>query len=85
MLVCPSCGTSIGEFDKIFNLLRMALIDEELGKTNEKWVYNQVQNNNTIDLDLREIFEFLHINNYCCRAKLTTVINFNAQLYKNVY
>jgi DNA-directed RNA polymerase subunit N (RpoN/RPB10) len=85
MLRCPSCGNSIGEFDKIFNLLRMVLIEEELGKIDGNIVYNQVQNNNTINLDLSEVFDLLHIDKYCCRSKMTTVINFNAQLYKNVY
>ena len=85
MLRCPSCGNSIGEFQKIFEILKNVKIEEELSKINTKWVYNQVQHNNIINLDLTDIFEFLHINNYCCRAKMTTVINFNDQLYKNVY
>lgn len=83
-LRCPCCNNSIGEFYKLYTVIKNDMYDAEMKKNNVS-VYNQIQNNNNINMDLTELFDLMNIENYCCRSKLTTVVMFNSQIYNNRY
>lgn len=70
-VLCPSCGTCIGEIYEIFQLMKEKKIKEYYkdNKTSPDLITFDTNTN----VDLTDIFKLLHINNFCCRAKLNMV------------
>jgi DNA-directed RNA polymerase subunit N (RpoN/RPB10) len=83
-LRCPCCNNSIGEFYELYVLIKNDMYEKEIKKNNIS-IPNQIQTSNDINMDLTELFELFNIENYCCRAKLTTATMFSSQIYNNRY
>lgn len=43
--------------------------------------FTQVEINGLVDVDVKDIFEFLNIDRWCCRKILLTVSTFDEQLF----
>ncbi len=83
---CPSCNNSVGEYHEVFQLLKNHKYEEELKKImpsdNTNFI-SQIEVNTIIDVDVKDIFEFLKIDRWCCRKILLTVSTFDEQLFAN--
>lgn len=77
---CPTCNNSIGEKYELFILMREAIHKNEI-KDNIDLV--MISSNNDININLKKIFETLHVNNNCCRIKLNTICEFKDLLSEN--
>lgn len=88
---CPSCNNSVGEYHEVFQLLKNHKYREELKKIMPKEsidktaqttnFFTQVEINGLVDVDVKDIFEFLNIDRWCCRKILLTVSTFDEQLF----
>lgn len=83
---CPSCNNSVGEYHEVFQLLKNHKYTEELKKImpsdNTNFI-SQIEVNTIIDVDVKDIFEFLKVDRWCCRKILLTVSTFDEQLFAN--
>jgi DNA-directed RNA polymerase subunit N (RpoN/RPB10) len=52
----------------------------KINEESEAHLFNNVQTNN-INVETKEIFDILHITNYCCKKKILTNVEFNSLLY----
>lgn len=73
---CPTCNESIGEFYQAFQ--EMKKLKKIQTNTKKKSASDTVSQESYLD-----IFEILHIQNYCCRTRLSTVKRFNDTLYED--
>ena len=79
---CPTCNAANIECFELFELLKNELCKDELKKKfNNKYNPFQIEIDNLVNIKLNEIFDLLHITNYCCRRNFITNVNFDSLLY----
>lgn len=71
---CYRCNTSLGEFYNIYKLMKNQLYSDYLKKELNNTDIFTLELNNTVNINVNEIFDILHINNYCCRTIIMTNI-----------
>lgn len=76
ILKCYRCNTSLGEFYNAFMAMKNHLYNDYFNKELSKYDIFKLELNNTVNIELKEIFEILNIENYCCRSSLMS----NAEL-----
>jgi len=71
-IICPSCGSVIGDKILAFNALRKQLIEEEIVKQNITGIdINNLERVSHLNIYLEDIFNKLNIVNMCCRMRFT--------------
>ena len=82
---CANCNTSLGEYYCLYVIMKNHLYDTEFKKnninsSNSEHLFNNIQSNN-LNIETKEIFDILHIKNYCCKKKILTNVTFNSLIY----
>lgn len=73
---CPSCNNSLGELHEMFQLLKQDKVSSGSGDIKPSQLEIA-----SVEIDTEDIFEFLQVNNWCCRRVLLTVSTFDEQLF----
>lgn len=71
---CASCGMPIGDIAAPFSLMRAQKMKDIMAK--HKTTQYMMFANKKISIDLTDIFDIFKIKNDCCRAHLSTSIDF---------
>ncbi len=71
---CPTCNNSIGEYYLIFKFLREKKIKEQKNITTTSTFNYQFDED--LNIVFEDIYQKLHIDNICCKIRLSTYIEF---------
>lgn len=78
-IVC-FCGRSLGDIYDLFKALRAAEYATYMEKNHVHIDPDKIQYSEEVIVYLREVFETLHIDMQCCKARLLTQVE-----YKHIY
>lgn len=70
---CVTCGYPVGDVAKPFRHIRAELIQKQTGSV----LNTKAEIDPSLKVDCTKIFEMLHVKSDCCRAVLTTSIEFS--------
>lgn len=71
------CGRSIGDKYLLFRELVKAEYEKYIAKNGLQMTPEQLVHSDKVHIDLSSIFDSLHLNLECCRARINTQLRFN--------
>ena len=74
------CGRPIGDIDDLFLELRRFVCYNYLTENNIETLPDMLPSDERLQVDLNEVFDALHLDTECCRARIMSQIKFT-ELY----
>ena len=75
-ILCPSCGNPIGAVYAAFRIIKTERYKKLLEARKMKIDVRNINVVDDIELNMEDVFTDLHINNICCRQRMTTNVTF---------
>jgi DNA-directed RNA polymerase subunit N (RpoN/RPB10) len=78
VIKCFTCNVSLGEFYDAYVAMKNQLYTEHFDKELSNTDILKLELNDTVNIETKEIFDILQINNYCCRMRIMANVEANS-------